>query len=799
MGKVTDFETKEPLPFVTVAFIGGKFGSTIGATTDFEGNYALDTRLATDSIVISYVGYITVTKKVEKNKFQNIDIELKKNSYTLSEVQITPGENPAEVILKKIIANKDKNRRENIDALQYESYNKIEFDANNLTEEYRKKRVFKHFQFVFDNVDTSTINGKSYLPLILIENISDVYFRKEPKSQKEIIKANRISGMKNESITQFLGDMYQNINVYDNYIELFQRNFVSPIANFGLGFYKYYLVDSAYIGNKWCYQIMFKPRRKQELTFTGSFWANDSTFAIKKIDMRVVDDANINFINDLVAVQEFDLFENKYWLLTKDHLVIDFNIINNTKTVLGFFGRKTTTYRNFVYNKPKDEEFYKTPTDITIADGSFEKSKEYWAGARHDSLTKNEEAIYKMVDSVKTVPAFKTYLDIVKILTTGYKLWGKVEIGPYMSIYSFNSIEGNRFRLGGRTSNSFSKKLMLSGHVAYGTKDKTYKYAGGFVYMLSKSPRRSFGASYKSDVEQLGESQNALSEDYLLAALFRKSPSGKLSMVTEAKGFYEHEWFTGFSNTINLIHRDIYPIGDTKFEFFNEGQRELQNSITTSEVRLDLRFAYREKYVMGEFERVSMGTKHPVVKIQYTYGIKNLFNSDYEFQKVQFAISQWVNVSSFGYLKYNIQAGRIFGKLPYPLLKLHEGNETYFFDEEAYNMMNLFEFASDKYVSAHLTYHFEGLLFNRIPLLRKLRWREVVLLKGVVGSLDERNRTYSTFPSTLSAVGKPYFETGVGIENIFNFFRVDALWRLSYLDHPNTSPFAIRANISVLF
>lgn len=799
MGSVKDAQTGEPIPFVNIYFQG----TTIGITSDFEGNYSIETKTPGDSLIASFVGYLRQAKAVEKRKFQYINFELKTNNVLLETVVIKPGENPAEVLLRKIIENKKFNDPDKYDAYQYEAYNKIEIDANNITDKFKDSRIFRPFQFIFDNVDTSTVNGKTYLPIFLSEILSDVYTRKNPRGSIEIIKANKVSGIENESVMQFLGDKFQHTNIYDNYIDLFQKNFVSPISNSGLGSYKYYLVDSGHFENKWCYKIMFKPRHKQTLTFTGSFWVHDTTFAIKKVDMRIVDDANINFINDLVIEKEYDLIDGKYWLLTKDYVIGDFNFIEGDNKVLGFFGRKTTTYRNFVINQPREDKFYNNPVNILVSDSAGKYDIEFWENNRHEELTRDEKTIYFMVDTLKTIPLFNTYIDIIQMVTTGYYETGNFEIGPYASLLSFNAVEGARFRFGGRTSNKFSTKIMIDGYLAYGTLDKRMKYGGGLMYMLGKNPRRALGGSFKYDLEQLGASQNAFREDFFLAFLFRRNPADKLSMVEEIELHYEHEWFNGFSNTINLIHRNMYPVGGTKFEFYyqDEATQKIaeETAITSSEIRLDTRLAYRERFIIGEFERVSLGAKFPILDIQYGYGIPGLFNSDYEYHRLQLGISHWFNLFNLGWSKYNIQTGRIWGVLPYPELKLHEGNETYFFDESSFNLMNYYEFVSDKYISALYTHHFDGYFFNRLPLLRKLKWREVAFVKGLVGGMDQKNKDYSVFPEGLYTLDKPYFEAGAGIENILKFIRVDAVWRLSYLDHAEISKFGLFVSLQFTF
>ena len=787
MGKVTDAQTHEAIPFANVYLKG----TTVGNFTDFEGNYSIETKKSSDSLIASFLGYITVSKKFAKNKFQTINFELMPNKFNLAAVEIHPGRNPAEILLEKILANRKNNNREKLDAYQYEAYTKIQFDANNINDKFRNRRIFKPFQFVFENMDTSTVNGKAYLPIFLSETLSDIYFRKDPKAEKEYIKASKISGIENASISQFLGDMIQNINIYDNYIDVFQKNCINPVGSLGLAFYKYYLIDSSFLDNQWCYQVMFKPRRIRELTFTGKFWVHDTTFAIKKVDMRLSEDANINFINDLVINQEYSRIDNKYWMITKDKMLVDFNLLENSKSTMGFFGTKTTSYQNFIFNKPKNKEFYSTPTNIIIADDALKKDKNYWETSRPDSLTHDEKTIYHMVDTLKSLPVFKTYVDIIQMITVGYYIKGNWEWGPVGSIYSFNQIEGNRFKIGGRTSNKFSKKIMLDGHLAYGTKDQDFKYGGGLLYMFDKNPRRCIDFSFKRDLEQLGESQNAFGQDFLFTSLIRRNPATRLSMVQEYKGYYEHEWMTGFSSTLTLTHRDVNAVRNTRFVTYTNELPDSSRVITTSEVGISTHLSYKERFVSGEFERVSLGAQYPTLDINYGYGIPNVWNGNYEYHRIQLNLRHWFNIGTLGWSRYNIEFGKIWGKLPYPLLKNHEGNETFWWDESAFNLMNYNEFVSDQYLSFYYTHHFGGFFLNKVPLMRRLKWREVGYLKGVIGSITNENKQFNNFdkiPDTY-LLKKPYFEGGVAVENILRFIRVDALWRLSYLDHPKINKF----------
>ncbi len=799
MGHVRDAETQEPIPFTNIYFTG----TTIGVTSDFDGNFSIETNSPSDTLVASCVGYKIQSVIIIKNKFQEVSFDLESKNIDLPEVVILAGENPAEILLRKIIENKTTNNKKEFEAYQYEAYNKIQIDANNLGERFQNRRILRPFSFIFDYMDTSTVNGKTYLPIFLSESLSEYYFRKNPRSEKEVIKAAQISGVENESVLQFLGEMFQKYNFYDNYITIFQKNFISPIANFGLSHYKYYLIDSSYKKEKWCYKIMFKPRRKQEMTFTGHFWVHDTTFAIKSFNIKIVDDANINFIDDLVLMQEFDFIDNKYWMVIKDQGIGDFNIVENTKKTLGFFGTKTTTYRDFVFNKLKDKKFYSQPTTVIVEDKAYNKDADFWDQNRHDSLTEDERTIYYMIDTLKNLPAIKTWVDIIETLFTGYYELNKIEIGPYGSLVSFNDIEGTRLRIGCRTTPKLNEKFRIEGHIAYGTKDTKVKYGAGILYLPSKNPRKAFGANYKYDIEQLGNSPNAFREDFFFAALLRRNPADKLSMTHEFSTYYEHEWFNGFTNKINFIQKDIIPVGDAEIKLKDSSNDSLfvKNRIITSEIRLDLRFAFNEKFILGNYERTSVGTKYPILELSYGYGIPDLLGGEYEYHRIKIGIRQWFNVFNIGWSRYIVEAGKIWGKLPFPLLELHPGNETFIFDEFAFNLMNYFEFVSDEYVSVYYTHHFDGLFLNHIPLLRKLKWREVVYVRSVIGKLSPENDKYNELPGITHTFNNkdPYFETGVGIENIFKFVRIDGIWRLSHLDNTGANNFALFISLYFTF
>ncbi len=494
-------------------------------------------------------------------------------------------------------------------------------------------------------------------------------------------------------------------------------------------------------------------------------------------------------------------------MLSKETIIADFNLFENPNNTTGFFGRKTTTFRNHRINYPREESFYNTKNNIYVLEDANNKNQMFWDSVRHEPLTRKEQGIFNMVDSIKNVKTFRTFYDIMNAIVTYYYVLGKFEFGPYFTLYSFNSVEGNRIRIGGRTSNEFSTQYMIESYIAYGTKDQRWKYGGNFLYLFDQNPRRGFSIDFKHDMEQLGQGINAFREDNILSSTFRRSPQNTLSLVNQVKTEYEHEWYQGFSNTLKFIWREYFPIPGQEFLVNNNYQTIKYSSFITSEISLNTRYAYNEKFVMGKFERISLGTEYPVINFTASFGVKGFMGSQFNYQKLELNIDHWFNLYPIGYGTYIIDAGKIFGKLPYTLLKLHEGNQTYFFDEYAFNLMNYYEFVSDQWLSLTYTHYFDGFFLNKIPLFRKLKWREVAWWKGLIGFLREENLTVMNFPNTLYTLDrdqdlnrlKPYIEAGIGIENIFKFIRVDAVQRFSYLNNPKISKFGIRVSMYFKF
>lgn len=774
-GTVTDLNSQEPVPFANVYFQG----TTIGTTTDFDGNYHITVHQLPDSIVVSSMGYITRAKPLKNVAEQTINFGMERSSYNLGEVVVIAGENPADVLMRKVIAKKGEYDKGKLQSYNYESYNKVEIDLYDI-DELRDRKVMRPFQFVFDNVD-STSDDEIFLPTFLSETLSDFYYRKDPKQQREEIKASRISGFENESLSQFMGSLYQEVDVYQNWVDLLGKDFASPIGENAFNYYKYYIVDSANIDGYWCYKVNFVPKTKGSFTFLGDMWIADSVFALKTITAQIGDHVNINFVDKAVVYQEFNPVGGDTWMITKDKIVVKFKVVEGT---FGIIGRKTNTIRDIKVNDPNIDTNFVSREDIVLGDNIIVDDDSFWIEHRHEPLSNNEMGIYKMVDSLQNNKAFKTWADIVDMVITGYYEIGPIEIGPLGSLVSLNRVETVRFKFGFQTTEKVSEWFRFGGYGAYGIADKRFKYGGHAMVFLQKKPSWLYiGGSYFYDLDVSAETEEDFSSDNLLANLVRRQRVPlKLTMLRSWDAYLHKDWKIGLSTQVTFRNRFYTPEFDQFFinHVHNENNDTLLTSYTATEATFQLRFGFREKFIDGPFERVSLGSDFPTFIVRFTAGVKDVLGSDFEYYKINLLIGDEIPINPIGHMYYHINIGKIFGTLPIQLLEAHPGNETYFYNSYAFNLMNQYEFVSDMYASLMLIHHFDGFFFDKIPGIRKLKLRSLITARAVVGHMTQANQDANRRFEFKIPWKKPYVEFGFGIENIFKVIRVDFVWRGTY-------------------
>lgn len=778
-GTVLDSITGEGIPFGKVRL---KLQNT-ATVTSAEGDYTIRSSYSKDTLLVDFIGYKQAVIPVSKNTASPLDINLQENVASLDEVVITAGENPAFEILRKIKENKPINDPERLEAYECKVYNKMQFSINNMGDKFEERRAYRKFDFIMDYVDS--LDGEKYLPVLLSESISKYYFKSNPTQKKEVIEATRITGIDNLELGQFTGDMYQNVNIYEDYLELFNKEFLSPIANEGKLFYKYYLMQKDTLDGQPCYHIQFKPKRKGGALFQGDFWVTDDTYAVKRVIAEIPNDVNLNYVSDFYVEQDYSLVDDSIYVLTQEHMTANFDLFSEQEDspLIGVTINKSVNRENFILNDVKPFNFY--VSDVVILDSAETREDQYWENKRSVELTEEEAGVIEMVDSLKANRTYRFYENLAYMSYTGFWRTGPIETGSIYSIYNQNVVEGNRFMLSMRTSNKFSKKVEISAFTAYGTLDQEWKYGGSIRWKLRESPREMLRFAYRKRIDQLGLIASVGDVGNSFSTLLSAAPLDKLTMVNQASVGLEKDWRFDMRTFNTIEWKNYIPLGSSDYSRIDplSGDTNQVSSLTSFQIRNQIMFTKEEKFLNGQFDRVSLGSKYPIISLTHTWGINEIFGSEYGFHRLDFIWNHRPRLGMFGRLNYTIHAGKIFGTVPYPFLQVHQGNETYYFQVNNFNLMNYYEFISDQWVRILFEHHLQGVVMDRIPLIKKLKLRLVYTGKMVVGSYNDQHNKEMLLPFYSSRLTSPYYEVSVGLENILKFIRVDAVWRLPYRDN----------------
>lgn len=802
-GIVVD-KSNQPIPFANVVFKG----SSEGIVTNEDGKFYLESQKSYSILLISSVGFSEKEIVLDKLVNYNFKIQLSE-AESLSEVVVFAGKtskknNPALDILRKIWERKRKNGLYQFDQYQMEKYEKIEFDMNSIDSAFMKNKLFKGMEFIFNQMDTSRVTGKTYLPIFINESLNDVYGDNKLKKVKEKIKANKTSGFNgNQQILSFVKDLYSDYNIYNNYLTFFDKSFTSPLSKTGIDVYNYVLKDSAYIDNKWCYNIVFYPRRKNELTFKGDFWVNDSTYAIKKINMAVTKSANINWVKDIYLEQEFEVVSDSVFLLTKDYLMSDF-ALNKKENSKGVYGKRTSFYRNHQFNKEQPVAFYKDEVNY-MDDEVYNKSDEYWNENRFENLSKDELGVYKMLDTLQTVDKFKRLYSLVSILGSGYVEFKNFDYGPVFSTFGYNEVEGVRLRVGGRTYFGPNDPWRIQAYTAYGFDDDKFKYGFSGKWMVDKKNRIILSGGNRRDIEQIGASltttNDVLGRSFASSSVFSSGSNGKLTNINLTNVAIEIEPIKNLTFQTGFSYRTLESASTT---FSLDYYTDIANSITESEVKqsevnFQVEYSPKRKTIGFGVERSNVDSPFSRFFVNYSHGFKGLLNSDFKYDKLQLYYKQPIIIGPLGRTNIIMEVGKTFGKVPLGLLSVIPGNQTYFTIENTFSNLNFYEFVSDQYATLQWNHNFNGRIFSRIPFMRKLNWREIVSVKGVYGTISDENRAINASGLIYNAPEKVYWEYSAGIGNIFKVFRIDFAWRGNYLNTPDTNRFTVKGSFGFNF
>jgi hypothetical protein len=802
-GKISDNNNQE-VSFASVYFKN----STQGVVANEYGKFYLESEKTYDTLVISFVGY--KTKEILLISKNNLDLQIVlEEDNLLSEVKIYAGKtskknNPALDILRKIWERKRKNGLHMFSQYEYDKYEKIQFDLNSIDSAYQKKKIFKGMEFIFDQVDTNRVTGKTYLPIFINENISQVYGDNENNYKKEKTLGNKNSGFDtNQHIIAFVKDLYAEYNIYNNYIKIFDKDFVSPLSRTGINVYNYVLADSAYVDDKWCYNIVYYPRRKGELTFKGDFWVNDTTFAIKKINMEASKDANINWVKDIYIEQEFDVLNDSVFLLTKDYFMSDF-ALSKKETSKGVYGKRTSLYQDHKFNIKHPAEFYQE--DVNVYDEDiYTRSDDFWKTYRFEPLSKDELGIYKMLDTLKTVPKFKLLFDLSSTLASGYYNVGNFDYGPIFSSFGYNDIEGIRLRAGGRTYFGPNDKWRLEGYTAYGFKDNQFKYGISGKVLLHNNTRLILFGGNRRDIEQIGvsltETNDVLGRSFASSSLFASGDNSKLTSINLSTLGLEIEPVKNLKLSTTFTYRTLKPASD-RFNlnyYVDKINKLVKDETKQSEAEFSIDYTPGKKTVGYGVDRTNIDEKYLRLYLRFTQGMKGVLESDFKYNKLQFYARKPLLLGGFGTLTTTFEAGKTFGEVPLGLLSVVPGNQSWFNIENTFANLDYYEFVTNEYASLHLEHNFGGRLFSRIPWLRDFNLREIVGIRGIYGTISQENIDLNASNLIYKAPEDVYYEYYVAVGNIFKVFRLDLSWRGNYLDVPDSRKFAVRGSFGFYF
>lgn len=822
-GVVSDVADKDPLPYVTVLFKG----TNIMTKTDVDGKYTIVTSETHPTLQFSYVGYKSAYLAIKPGQTQVVNVKLQSESQNLTEVVISSNKrpayrnknNPAVELIRKVIDNKANNQNKAYDQVEYKQYEQMAFSMSNLSDKFRNRRVFKNYQFLFEEQDSTKIGGKLTLPIYMEEKYSQNFLQKSPDKKKTILLGDKHVNYDSKfvdmkGLSKYFERMYADVNIYDNNISLVSNQFLSPIADASPTFYKFFITDTVSTDGQKLIELSFIPRNNTDLLFEGRMYVTmDGNYAVQNAFLTVNKNINLNFVRALEAKLFFEKNPDGRYHQSKTDLTVDFGLNQNKGG--GFTGQRIVLIKDYEINKKQPDTLFNGPA-LVAAPGADSRSDQFWVGQRQqDTLLRAKLSIYKNIDTLQTIPSFKRTMDLVTLLFAGYKNFGPFEVGPVNTFYSFNDTEGFRLRLGGRTTPELSKRYYFETYAAYGFKDEKWKYFFSGTYSLNNKsiysfPQNYIRGSFQRDTKIPGQELQFVQEDNFLLS-FKRGENNMLLYNDFYKIDYVKEFENHFSYTVSARKWTQRPGGSLLYNNFENNMLNKVDFLNTSELTLNLRYAPNEKFYQGKIYRVPIIDKYPVFNLRYTAGLKGVLEGQYNYHNLMGSMDKRFYLSQLGYSDVTVEGGYIFGKVPFPLLSIHRANQTYAYQLNSYNLMNFLEFVSDHYASINIDHNFNGFFFNKIPLIKRLKLREVLTLKVLYGSLRDENNPNNDpsllqFPTnpdgssrTYTLGREPYMEGSVGVSNIFKFLRVDAVKRFNYLDNPNISEWGLRARVKFDF
>ena len=797
-GQVTDAGTGEPVPYASVFFDG----TSIGVSADEYGRYYIETRDSSAVVLTaSILGYQPASARISVGSFSEINFALQLDSDLLNAARIKPDDSYIRSILKKIDESREKHDPDFGDSWSTRVYSKVELDATHAEWLVSNALFGNMLGDVLKYRDTSAVTGEAYIPIMISETLSDKYHSTDPAADKEVIISNRISGVDADNfMRQYAGSYLLNTNFYKSTITLFNLDVPSPLAAYGHAFYNYYLVDSLEMEGRKSYCLRFHPKRGvTSPTFDGEFYIDAEDFGIRSAHVALSKVSNVNWIRHINIDSENRKAASGRWFPKEEKLFIDFSIaVRDSSKILSFLGNRELHYAEPGY-RAIPPEILLSP-DAVVTSEAIETDDAFWKQARPVPLASREQGIYDMVDELQQKPSYKAWYTIGRSLIVGYVEGEKTKVayGPWAQTVKYNSTEGWHVGAGFRTTKHFHPAIRLTANAGYGFRDHLAKGSGSFEYMLRRDKTRKLSISGSYDYQQLGRGNSAFTQPSMFSQFFSSGGGDKQTLIQDFRLDYEHEFSSVFTAFIGveskrLFGNELVPL------FLRDGNTT--RSVTINQISLAGRFAWDERINRGHFDKAHIFTRYPVVSIDLSGGIRGITSDDFGFFRGELSFDWRIPAGAFGFGSVHLNGGAVLGEVPYPFLKLHEGNPSWMLDKSAFTCMEYYEFASDRWVSAMYEHNLNGLILGRIPLIKRLDLREIISFKAAYGTLSELNSERSRIVPIegLSSLEKPYAEVGIGLSNLLRVIRVDATWRLTHRHPDPKDNFRVTVGFDVQF
>ena len=830
-GVVTDSLTNDPIPYLSVFYEG----KGVGSITDNDGHYKVETRKGWNKLTFSAVGYVTKVVNIIPGVTKNLNVRMRPDDIMLDEVVVKPKRekysrknNPAVELMKKVIAHKKNNKLSENDYYQYNKYQKITMSLNDVTPEMLEKGMYKKMPFLKDQIELCEETNKFILPISVDETASQKIYRKHPKSEKTIIKGMSSTGVNElfatgDMLSTVLKDVFTDVNIYDNDIRLLQYPFISPISSSdAISFYKFYIMDTTFVDKDKCFHLTFVPNNSQDFGFTGHLYVlADSSYTVKKCTMNLPKKSGVNFVDNMDIIQEFEQLPNGEWVLKTDDMIVEMTLM---KIMQGFQIRRTTRYSDYAFDELPQQLFKRKGAEIKEADAMM-RGDDFWNQYRPVPLTQTESSMDMLVKRLEQMPGFEYVIFVLKAFIENFVETGtkehpsKVDIGPVNTMISNNYIDGLRLRMSAQTTANLNPHLFLKGYYAYGFKDHRSKYMGEVEYSFNKKeylprefPKNSITFSYQYDVMSPTDKFLKTDKDNVFVS-FKTSTVDQMSYVRNIALKYENETQFGLKTTVEVKHSTDEPTGGLAY-ITNDDQKTLVPEIQTMEASLAFRYAPGETFVNTKQRRIPVSFDAPVFTLSHTAGFKGVLGGEYNYNLTEIGLYKRFWFSSWGKIDMFVKGGAQWNKVPFPLLIMPAANLSYILQRETFNLINNMEFLNDRYASLDVSWDLNGKIFNRIPLLKKLKWREAIGFKMLYGHLTDKNNPMKhpgdselfLFPtrdgrptSFVMDPKTPYMECSVGIHNIFKILHIDYVRRLNYLDHPDANKWGVRFMVMMTF